>query len=251
MISSSDPGRRSRGRAGAKPALGSLMVHGVALTLAWAVATKRPQPIEFISYQIDMVAAPGADVGSPVVEAPPAAEPPAPEPTPAPPTPVKEAEKPIPAPEPAKKPTPAPAATTAPSTARPSAATPRPTASGPTTDKATGTGSAESINIRMQGVRRDYPAYYDNIIRQISRCFRWSGSEPFETELYFVIERNGSVSNVDVVKGSPSIAFNTEAMGAVECAGQPGRFGPLPDDFQFDQLPIRFTFRPGNTGIFR
>ncbi len=250
MISTSDAARRSRSRADARPALGSVVVHGVALALAWVAATRRPEPIDFVSFQIDMVSMPAAaDLGSPVVEVPPAAQPPAAEPTPAPPEPAKAETKAPPAPEPKKEPTPAPAPTTAPSTARPTTPTPKPTTSGPTTDRATGSESADAINIRIEGLRRDYPAYYNNIILQIQRCLRWAGSEPFETELYFVIEKNGSASNVAFVRRSRSYAFDTEAMGAVECAG--ARFGPLPDDFQFDRLPVRFTFRPRSTGTFR
>ncbi|MDX1647346.1 MAG: hypothetical protein R3304_09400, partial [Longimicrobiales bacterium] len=42
---------------------------------------------------------------------------------------------------------------------------------------------------------------------------------------------------------SGNAAFDIEALGAVECAGQ-GRFGPLPEELPYDRFPVRFTFRP-------
>ena len=236
MIPTPEPRRRQRGRAGAPSALGSVFVHAVGIALVWSTATSRlPEP-DFISYQIELVSLAEAveDPGSPVVEAPPA------------PPPTATAEVPPPAPTPEKvtePPEPEPVAATPkpPAPARPQA---RPTAT-------TSTESAAAINIRIEGLRRDYPAYYDNIILQIKRCFRWAGQGAPETEVYFVINEDGGVSDARFVRKSGNPSFDIEALGAVECAGQPGHFGPLPDDLPFDRLPIRFNFRPGNDGIFR
>ena len=63
-------------------------------------------------------------------------------------------------------------------------------------------------------------------------------------KVYFVINRDGSVSEVDIVESSRSIAFDIEAMGAAECAGSRGRLGPLPEALPFDRLPVNFTFTP-------
>ena len=106
----------------------------------------------------------------------------------------------------------------------------------------------EDINVRIEGLRRDYPDYYNNIIRQIQRCFRWRGTEELRASIYFVINRDGSISNVDVVESSRNMPFDIEAMGAAECAGARDRLGPLPETFQFDQLPIVFKFDPKRTG---
>jgi len=61
--------------------------------------------------------------------------------------------------------------------------------------------------------------------------------------VYFVIHEDGTVSDLDFAKRSGNSNFDFEAMGAVECAGR-GRFGPLPDDFPWDLLPVQFSFRP-------
>ena len=102
----------------------------------------------------------------------------------------------------------------------------------------------EDLNIRMEGLRRDYPEYYNNITRQMERCFRWRGQEDLRATVYFVINQDGSVSEVDILESSRSIRFDIEAMGAAECAGSQDRLGPLPEALPFDRLPVRFYFEP-------
>ena len=236
MISTPEPGRHERRRAGARSALGSLLVHAVGIVLVWSTAAWRTPPPDFVSYQIDLVSLPEvvADPGSPVVEAPPVPLESTPEEVTAIPEPEPEPEPENPAPDP----TPDRPAATRPTSARPP-------------DAETGTESSDEINVRIEGLRRDYPVYYNNIILQIRRCFRWAGQGTPETEIYFVINEDGSVSDARFVLQSGNPSFDYGALGAVECAGQPGHFGPLPDDLPFDRLPIRFNFRPGNDGIFR
>ena len=103
--------------------------------------------------------------------------------------------------------------------------------------------SGEGINVRLEGVRRDYPVYYKNIIRQIFNCFRWRGGGSWRATVLFTIEREGTVADMRFVSRSGSTAFDFEAIGAVECAGQ-GRFGQLPDELPYDRLPVQFDFRP-------
>ncbi len=218
---------RRRARPGARHALGSVFVHVLAIALWIGVAGARPSAPDFISYQIELISLPTEEVGEVVVEAPPTL----PELTP-PPAPVEsEPEDPLPVePEPE----------------RTRSDPPQPSPTPPTPTRAE---SADALSVRIEGLRRDYPAYYDNVILQIKRCFRWSGQGAPETEVYFVINEDGSVSDPRFVRQSGNPAFDYEALGAVECAGQPGRFGRLPDDLPYDRLPIRFTFR--SAGIFR
>lgn len=217
---------------------GSLAVHAVVVLVAWLVSMKDPQPLEFVTYEIDLVSPPPAVQAE---EAAPATEElvverPEPEPPPEEPDPVVEEETPPP-PEPDPEPTPAepepeeeetPAATTEEVEEQP-------------------TESGEDINVRMEGLRRDFPSYYENIIRQISRCFRWRGEGRWSTTLYFVITREGNAEDIRVAQSSGNVVFDTEAMGAVECAGR-GRFGPLPEDLPYDRFPIRFRFDPSGGG---
>jgi outer membrane biosynthesis protein TonB len=231
-------GRRRGSRPGVGSALASLLIHGAAVGVAVLLAGAAPALDQFVSYDIELVSMPGPDLGDLVVEAPPSAPSEAPPPTPQPV--VKEPE-PKPKPKETKQPTP--------SETPPKQTQGRPN---PSAGESSGAESAEAMNIRIEGLRRDYPVFYNNIILQIKRCFRWSGQGSPEAEIYFVINKDGTVSDLRHVRKSGNAAFDYDALGAIECAGQPGRFGPLPDDLPFDRLPIRFRFRPGNVdGIFR
>jgi TonB family protein len=235
--------RRQTTRPGPSAALGSILVHGAVVAAALGVAASGPNIDQFVSYNSELVSMPGPDLGDLVVEAPAPAAPAAPEPEAQPVVKEPEVAKPEPKPEPKpEEPRPEP---------EPSPAPPRPTQPepSPSSGQPSGAESAEAVNIRIAGLRRDYPVYYNNIILQTRRCFRWAGQGSPEAEVYFVINADGTVSDARLLRRSGNVAFDVEAMGAIECAGQPGRFGALPQDLPFDRLPIRFTFRP--SGIFR
>lgn len=228
--------------------LGSIAVHALVLVVAlWSSVDARP-PLEFMTYQIELVSPPPA-AQAPEPQAPqeelvierPDPTPPEPEPEKPPPV-VEEKPKPKPPePKPEVKQPPKEQPKEEAEEEKPAAVTTPPPEEKPKE-------SGEGINVRMEGLRRDYPAYYDNIIRQIYRCFRWTGQGNWETTVYFVIGREGDVSGLDFVKQSGNAQFDFEALGAVECAGR-GRFGPLPEDLPWDQLPIQFNFRPsGGSG---
>lgn len=217
----------------------SVGVHVAVLVLALWSSTRARTPLEFVSYQIELVSPPPAvqaDVPTPaqeelVVE----------RPDPQPPQPEEERrpvveERPQPRPT---QPQPQPRA----EAPREQAEERRPAAAAQPPPEERPRESGEGINVRLEGVRRDYPAYYDNIITQIQRCFRWRGQGNWETTVQFAIKRDGTVSDLGFVKRSGNASFDFEAMGAVDCAGQ-GRFGPLPDDLPFDVLPVQFNFRP-------
>ena len=98
----------------------------------------------------------------------------------------------------------------------------------------------------MEGLRRDFPGYYEGIIRQIRRCFRPPPGIPpgLRTTVYFVIRQDGTVTDAAFVEQSGNPEFDFEALGAItDCAGR-GRFGPLPDELPYERLPIQFEFRP-------
>jgi TonB family protein len=92
----------------------------------------------------------------------------------------------------------------------------------------------------MEGLRRDFPEYYNNIIRQINRCFRPPEGN-WVTTLTFKIRRDGTVTDLQFAQRSGNTAYDYVAMEAVECAGQ-GRFGPLPEDLPAE-FPVQFEIR--------
>lgn len=222
-----------------RTALGaSLGVHVGILVLVVGGSTSVAQPMQFVSYQIEIVSPPPlvqAEEFTPaqeelVVERPD-------------PEPLRPEEANAPVVEDKPEPKPPEPQTTRPSNplAEPAEETKPGTSTAPASPA--GVEGGEGINVRLEGVRRDYPAYYSNIIRQIQRCFRWQGEGRWETTVYFVINRDGTVSDLAFVKRSGNASFDFEAMGAVDCAGK-GRFGLLPEDLPFDRLPVQFNFRP-------
>jgi outer membrane biosynthesis protein TonB len=228
------------------PFIGSLLVHVAILALFWSSTVFRPEPIVFESFAIQLYSPPPAveaeEYSAPqeelVVEKPPEMQP---DPAPPEPKPEVRTEDPPPRPEPEPRPTtPAPQPTTPPET-EPE----RQPARGP--DAVPSSSGGENINVRMEGLRRDYPEYYNNIVRQITRCFRPPREGRWETTIQFVIGSDGVVvGESQVAKKSGNVNFDFLALGAIECAS--GRFGSFPDDLTLDRLAIQFTFTPAGAG---
>jgi outer membrane biosynthesis protein TonB len=225
----------------------SIALHAAVFGLGWLSTFHRPPTFEFIAFEIELVSPPPAvqaEVAAPpreelVIERPePEPEPSEPEPEPDAPRLEPDQPEPEPEPEPQREPEPEPEPEPPEPDVEPAPATapePPPEEPPPT--------SGEGLNVRLEGLRRDYPEYYNNIIRQIQRCFRWQGGGTWETQVSFVIRRDGTVSDLEFVTRSGNTSFDFEAMGAVDCAGQ-GRFGPLPEDLPYESLPVLFDFRP-------
>jgi outer membrane biosynthesis protein TonB len=224
-----------------RPLLFSVAAHALLLTALFTAPALAPEPMQFETFQIEIVSAPPEVLAEEeVLAAPeeeveietPDPEPPAEEPTPppveeAPPEREPEREPPQPEPKPATRPEePKPTTTTPPEEAR--------------------TEAGADMNVRLEGLRRDYPAYYANIIRRIRDCFRPPRGD-FTAVVYFVIRGNGTVSERRLVERSGNPTFDYAALGAIECAGD-GRFGPLPDDLPYERLPVQFTFEPRGLG---
>lgn len=107
--------------------------------------------------------------------------------------------------------------------------------------------AGSGLNVRLEGMRTDYPQYFENIVRQLTRYFRWRGRGDWEAEVAFVIRKDGEVDEIQWVRRSGNIAFDLEAMGAVESAGRDRAFGPLPEGFPADFLPVSFYFSPSGS----
>lgn len=215
----------------AKPKLPPMKVYAVALYSPPPQVRGEPEPVA------SPAPAP-AEAASPK----PAAEKPEPKPpeTKAPPAP-----KPKPKPEPKKEPAKTPPAKTSEpktTTKAPEKKTAAQPAKGARPDPKSAGG--EDLNVKLEGEAFPFPDYLENIIRQVNRYFRWDGAPELKAEIYFVIHRDGSVSDLRVLSGSGNPQFDLEALGAAEVAGKRGAFGPLPDGFQADRLPVSFTIEP-------
>jgi len=234
--------------------IGSVTVHGVLLALMVLLSLSSPPDIQWETFEVEFVSLAPTEVAE--VDAP-AVQP-------------EELEIDTPDPEPIEEPPPLPDpdATPVETEPPPDSVQPQPeekpeeevttptdsTVTEPT--PATRTDSTETetqedgedIVVRMEGLRRDFPQYYGNIIRQIERCFRPpnTGRRDLETVLYFVIQADGMVSEVPrYVQRSGVPAYDAQARASImDCAGK-GRFGPLPEDLRYERLPIQFKFTSG------
>ena len=56
--------------------------------------------------------------------------------------------------------------------------------------------------------------------------------------------RDGTVRDIRFVTRSGSFSFDLGAQGAIEAAGNARSFGPLPDGWDADVLPVSFYFKP-------
>ncbi len=109
-------------------------------------------------------------------------------------------------------------------------------------------GGSDVTTIRTEGVEFPFPGYLHNLVGQVYR--RWSpppSNAMLEAEVFFLVHRDGSVTGLQFIRRSGSFAFDLEAQGAVEAAARAGAFGPLPDGYGSDILPVSFFFNPRGT----
>ncbi len=99
--------------------------------------------------------------------------------------------------------------------------------------------------IKTPGLEFPYPEYLRNIVGQVYQ--RWDREDARQdnfAEISFMILRDGSIRDIRFVTRSGSFAFDLSAQGAIEAAGNAGAFGPLPDGWDTDVLPVSFYFKP-------
>ena len=234
------PVRKGRNAPDRRSLVLSASLHATVLALVWSSVLFEPEPIFFESYEIEMVSPPPAVQEEEMQEAAEELVVERPEPEPLPPEP--EPEEIIPAEQQEEDPPPVEEIET-PAEEPPDQEEEPVVAAAPEEVEEATEESGVGIEVRMEGLRRDFPEYYGNIIFQIQRCLRTRDSGARRTSVQFWINRDGSISGLDLVERSGNTRFDIEAMGAVECAGR-GRFGPLPEELPFERFPILFHFEP-------
>jgi protein TonB len=206
-------------------------VHAAAVSFLFT--TVKPTKASPPSYAVDLVAAPAPSqkrLAREALPTPPPEEKPAPvKPTPPKPTKTPAPPKPKPAPPTEVKKEPPPK-TAAPAT--------------PAEGETPSTGS-DVATIKTPGLAFPYPEYLRNIVTQIyQRWDRGTGQQRNFAEISFLILRDGSVREIHFVTRSGSFAFDLNAQGAIEAAGNSHAFGALPDGWENDVLPVSFYFKP-------
>lgn len=225
------------------PIAGSVLLHGLALA-AILVTRPPPEPPRPPVYKVNIVAAPPGPRQAGVVT-PPAAEPEPPRPERPPPTRAEQNPRQMPAPvtrpQPTRRQPPAPATPNPrPEERQPRAEDAPRAGGGPTGDVGT-----DVATVRTEGIEFPHQGYLNNIVRQIAVRFKPENpNSPLRAEVFFLIRRDGSIDALSLRTRSGNYAFDLDALGAVEAAGNAGAFGPLPEAYQQDVLPVIFSFDP-------
>jgi protein TonB len=228
--------RSERGRPPGTTAglIGTLLVHGSVAALAFTQV--KPVKAGPPTYAVELVAAPAPTpkqrLAREAVPTPPPEEKPAPV-------------KPPPKPKPTKAPAP-PAPKPPPTEAKhePPPKTSAPVAPAEGETPSTGTDVA---TIKTPGLQFPYPEYLRNIVTQVYRNWdREATRQSNFAEISFLILRDGSVRDIRFVTRSGSFSFDLSAQGAIEAAGNARSFGPLPDGWDADVLPVSFYFKPNS-----
>jgi protein TonB len=225
--------RTDRGRPPGTAAgvVGTSVVHAAAASFLFSqVRPSIPTPP---AYAVELVAAPAPApkqrLAREAVPTPPPEE--KPPPVKPPPKPVKK----VPLPEPKRAP---PKETTR----EPPPKTAAPVTPAPGETPSTGTDVA---TIKTPGLQFPFPEYLRNIVTQVYKNWdRESARQNSFAEISFLILRDGSVREIHFVTRSGSFAFDLGAQGAIEAAGNARAFGPLPDGWDADVLPVSFYFKP-------
>jgi protein TonB len=218
---------------------GPLAVSAVVHVLAGAAllfARTPPRPAVAPTYHVNLIAAAPGPRQIGVAQT---------QPTPPVPTP--------PAPTPLARETPEPARMKAPTKAKPvrapKIATPNAAAPSPKSADAPVAGGgpvggrgADVANVKVEGIDFPFPVYLQNVVRQIALQFKPSARGALQAEVAFMIRRDGSIAGLRLTRRSSVYSFDQDALAAVELASR--AFGPLPQGFSDDVLPVIFSFDP-------
>jgi protein TonB len=210
--------------------VGTILIHAAAATFLVTQARSSTRPLP-PSEAVSLVAAPAPTqkkrLATEAVPRPPQEKPAPVKPKPKPKTPPAPAPKPPPRTEPSRE---APPQTAPPVT--------------PAPGETPSTGS-DVATIKTPGLEFPFPEYLRNIVTQIyQRWDREAARQNSFAEISFFILRDGSVRDIRFVTRSGSFAFDLGAQGAIEAAGNARAFGPLPDGWETDVLPVSFYFKP-------
>jgi protein TonB len=219
------------------PLTGSVLLHLLFAALFLLFRPGAPPPPSPV-YRVDLVAAPAGERAAGVVK-----PVPAPARSKAPPVRPKTAphEMPVPDTKLPKRATTPDATPTLPNETKPDTKT-APVAGG---GEAGGRGT-DVVTVNTGGIDFPYPGYLENIVRQIALRFRPASRGALRAEVFFMINRDGSVplSSIRLVTRSGVYSFDADAQGAVEAAANARSFGALPAGFTEGALPVTFRFDP-------
>ena len=102
----------------------------------------------------------------------------------------------------------------------------------------------EGLTLQSAGMECPSAGYCENIVRQVRRYFRRPEGEAGSAEACFRILSDGTVDRITVRRVRGGAVFRLAVSEAVEQAGLRGAFGPLPDEFGAETLPVCVDITP-------
>ncbi len=131
-------------------------------------------------------------------------------------------------------------------------AAPKPAAatSAPRAGSTDGGRGADVATVRTDGIDFPVPGYINNIRRQVEVRFNPDArlrNRGLVAEVSFLIQRDGSVTEIRVEQTSGMYSFDLGARSAIESAGSARAFGPLPPEWTDDVLRVYYNFKPEGT----
>lgn len=95
--------------------------------------------------------------------------------------------------------------------------------------------------IMLENADFKYAYYTTAIVKKISRYWQWSNMySSYRAVVYFRIEKDGFVRNVEIKESSGDEGFDENAIRAVQLASP---FAPLPEGYNQEHLGVYFEFK--------
>jgi len=228
--------RREPGWSGILTSIGLHVAIGLALFFGPTLIASRSQPLEFVAVQIVPLQALGLR-----------------NPPPAPPQPKPQAPAPVPLPE-KKKPEekkpeekkPEPAKNTAPpakqsETHTPQKPTTEPVRQGSPTGNPQGTSPIGASVATLDNPDFTYGYYLDQMLGIIGSNWRPPvAGEQLQATVHFRVERDGSITDVELAQSSGNNAFDLAGLRAVQSSSP---LPPLPASYRHDSLGVNLILR--------
>jgi TonB family protein len=100
-------------------------------------------------------------------------------------------------------------------------------------------GNDAALDVNVEGKPFPFPDYLERMVNKIGRKWKETPNEPLHAVVYFRVERTGRVSGIQLRETSGSFLFDQSAMRAVSDASP---LPPLPAGYTSDFLGVYFDF---------
>ena len=100
-------------------------------------------------------------------------------------------------------------------------------------------GNDAALDVNIEGKPFPFPDYLERMVNKIGNNWKQAPNEPLHAVVYFRVERDGRVSGIQLRETSGSFLYDQSAMRAVSDASP---LPPLPAGYTSDYLGVYFDF---------